>query len=209
MKRRSSPQPKLPPELDPVFPLPAHTGQPEIYPGDGDSILDNTKMVVVELPWRAFWMLWEHAEKRGARYYPQYVNRSDGMERAAAAYLEAVHACRSAYRGEILPLMDEDKAKRARQVRAQMLEEQKAKKKGAKPTAAASEDEPEPTTTSKPTRSTLKIPGSRLEGVKPLCRSTYVPEDEEGVIVQCAGPEGHKRKMHKGEHDGYVYEWED
>lgn len=125
-----------PPEIDPVLPLPAHTDIPVMHQGDGEVILNDTRMMVVELPYRSFYLLWEFAERRAAKIYPQYSNRTDGMEKAAEAVAEAVHAFRSAFRGEMLPMMTKEQARDARIERAQWVEAQQAKKRQGKPSAA-------------------------------------------------------------------------
>lgn len=111
--------PKLdstPIELDPILPLPAGTGIPEVKQGQGKEILENTSVRIVELPYRAFYMLWEVAEKRAAENYARYVGGP--MDHAAQAYLEAVLAFRNAARSaaglDHLPFFTEEQARKIR-----------------------------------------------------------------------------------------------
>jgi len=91
--------------IDPVFPLPANTGPPPVRQGEGSVILHNDENTrVVELPFRAFWILWEHVEKRGAEAYLRY--KGGPLDHVAQAYLEGVVAFRNADRAkfDLMPL---------------------------------------------------------------------------------------------------------
>lgn len=178
---------KLPPRLDPVFPLPADSGIPVLKQGEGRMQLrETTPTRVVELPHRAFWMLWEIIESKALRDYPKYV---DGpMDNAAQAYLEAVHAFRSAFAGRPLPVMSEERAQKARMILAKHDVEE-SKKSKQKKTA------PEPT----------EAPESPPK--RDRCSSTH--RTPKMALVRCGGPVGHKRK-HKGKSKyGEIVEWED
>ena len=113
-------------ELDPILPLPAGTGIPDVKQGDGKSILSDTTMKVVELPYRAFYSLWEVAEQRAVQQYPKYVGGP--MDNAAQMSLEAVRAFREAALGVQFPELSETEAV---QLRA------RAAKNGTKPAPAA------------------------------------------------------------------------
>lgn len=188
----SAKQVQIPDELDPRLPLPAHTELPVVHQGDGDIILNDTRMMVVEIPYRAFYMMWEYAERRAEKIYPQYINRTDGMEKAAFAMLEAVHAFRSSFRGEVLPILDEQEARRLRLLRTQMLEAQAKKSKSpGEPSKSVTEpavDEGSISETSEPS-SKKKV----------RCREVYDGDPGD----RCLGPESHAGK-HK---DKYGNRW--
>lgn len=82
------------PALDPILPLPYGTQFPEVRQGDGKEIMANTSPMVVELPFRAFFMLWEMAERR-ASDYAKYVGGP--LDPAAQTALEGIYACRNAF----------------------------------------------------------------------------------------------------------------
>lgn len=187
----SSPSSQELPELDPILPLPAHTEVPVVHQGDGDTILNDTRMMVVELPYRAFYALWDYAERRAAKIYPQYINRTDGMEKGALAALEAVHAFRSSFRGEVLPMMNEADARAARLERKRIEEEaaaKKSKKKTGESSTATAVSEDSISETSEPTPRR-----------KTRCREVFDGEPGD----QCLGPEEHSGR-HK---DKYGNRW--
>ena len=124
-------------EVDPILPLPAGTEIPPVKQGDGDVILSDTHLMIVELPYRAFYSLWEHAERRAAKDYPKYKDRRDGLENYASSLVEAVHAFRSSARGETLPILLEEHAQRLRDEAAEKAK--KAKQKGARAEAVLEE----------------------------------------------------------------------
>lgn len=111
-KKTSSKKKTVEPSLDPILPLPAGTGMLPLKQGDGRDILESTQIMMVELPYRAFFNLWEHAERRAAETYPRYVGGP--LDRAAQASLEAVVAFRSANRGVLLEPISEAKAQKIR-----------------------------------------------------------------------------------------------
>ena len=191
MTPRAAEKKKRPPRLDPIFPLPADTGMLPVRQGDGKDILSSTAPTkFVELSYRAFWLVWEHIEKEGARQYERY---KDGgpLDNIAKAYLEAVHAFRNSYWDRVLPVMSEDRAKKARAILAQIEEaEASAKKK----TKSKSPGEPTESTES---------PAKRDQ-----CSSLYRGVNME--LLRCSGPAGHKRKKHKGRtKTKVVVEWTD
>lgn len=102
------------PKVDPILPLPWGTQIPTVRQGDGKDILEDTRPMFVELPYRAFFQLWEHAERVAARDYPRYVGGP--LDNAAQAALEAVHAFRSTAfgNGSPLPILSEEEAQRLR-----------------------------------------------------------------------------------------------
>lgn len=120
-------------ELDPVLPLPAGTGIPPVKQGEGKEILANDSIRVIELPYRAFYFLWEIAERRAAENYGKYVGTQ--LDDAAQAYLEAVYAFRnvdhqaSTMTSENLPIFTEAEAKK---IRARLAKIQKAEAEAAK-----------------------------------------------------------------------------
>lgn len=114
-------------ELDPILPLPAVGKYPGVKQGEGEQILASTRLVVVELPYRVAWSLWEHVERRAAVEYPKYKARTDGLERHAHAQVEGVAAFRSAFLGEPLPILSEEDAQKIRD--AQTKKAKKAKEK--------------------------------------------------------------------------------
>lgn len=121
----------VPPKLDPILPLPAGTEIPPVRQGEGKEIMQNDKTMIVSMPYRAFYLMWEQAERRARENYPKYVGGQ--LDHHARASLEAVHAFRSAARGEDLPILPEKKAQKARKIRAKMeAEAATAKKSGDK-----------------------------------------------------------------------------
>jgi hypothetical protein len=136
--------------IDPVFPLPANTGPPPVRQGEGSIILHNDEATrVVELPYRAFWILWEHVEKRGAETYVRY--NGGPLDHVAQAYLEGVVAFRNADRAktDLAPLEVFD-PKTERKLRKKQNKGQKAPEaatpspNGSKPAASESKATPEP-----------------------------------------------------------------
>jgi ribosomal protein L37AE/L43A len=119
------PAPMVVAEVDPVLPLPGGTGIPAIKNGQGKEILSDTRLMMIEMPYRAMHMLWEHAEKVAAQQYPKYVGGP--LDNAAQAALEAVHGLRSAARGEILPVLTEVEAMRLRAKSAKKSSKKPAK----------------------------------------------------------------------------------
>lgn len=99
-------------ELDPILPLPAGTGIPPVKHGQGAEIMASTQLMMVELPYRAFYSLWDYAERIAVMNYPKY--KGGPLDNAAQAALEAVHAFRSSARGEILPILSEEDAQKIR-----------------------------------------------------------------------------------------------
>lgn len=124
MAKAKKPLVVVDPELDPIFPLPFGTGIIPIKQGEGKSILENTHIKMVELPYRAFYILWEHAERIAARDYPKYVGGP--LDNAAQAALEMVHAFRSASRGDILPILSEEAAQKIREKEAKRARKRKS-----------------------------------------------------------------------------------
>lgn len=114
---------KIESSLDPVLPLPANTSIPPVKQGEGDAILHDTRLMVIELPYRAFYSLWEMAERRAEKDYAKYATRRDGTEAYAELLVESVHAFRSSFRKEIIPILSEEEAQRIRE-----KESKKAKK---------------------------------------------------------------------------------
>lgn len=99
-------------ELDPILPLPAGTGIPPLKQGQGKEILTNTTVKVVELPYRAFYQLWEHAEAVAANQYQRYVGGP--LDHAAQAALEAVRAFREVANDTQFPNLSEEEARKIR-----------------------------------------------------------------------------------------------
>jgi hypothetical protein len=137
--------------IDPIFPLPANTGLAPIRQGEGHDILTDKKNTrVVELPYRTFWILWEHLEKRGAESYTRY--KGGPLDHVAQAYLEGVVAFRNADRAktDLAPLEVFD-PKTERKLRKKQNKGQKAPEaatpssNGSKPAASESKADPEPT----------------------------------------------------------------
>lgn len=96
--------------------MPYGTGIPKVKQGDGKEILANTKMMTLEIPYRAFYFLWEYAERIAEKDYRRYL---DGpMANASLATLEAAYACRNAVfesaTGSTLPLLSESDAQKIR-----------------------------------------------------------------------------------------------
>lgn len=158
---------KLPPELDPIFPLPANTGVPPVAQGQGKEIMERDDPVVVMLPYRAFYFMWEHAERQGAKEYPKYVGTN--MDRAAQTWLDAVHAFRNAAAGQDLKRYSESKAQKGRSIRKRMLERAaeaaraaKAAKAAKKKSAEAPGKPSEPRKQARPSPTTRK-PTSRAQ----------------------------------------------
>lgn len=116
-KSKKAKKPEIP-ELDPILPLAAGYEIPDLKQGEGRDVFKNTKPVMVELPWRAMWTLWEFAEVRAREDYPKYVKGP--LSHVAQARLEAVRAFRSAVmnQGDPIFVMDEDEAQKLRADRA-------------------------------------------------------------------------------------------
>jgi hypothetical protein len=181
---------KLPPRLDPVLPLPAGTGIPPIKQGQGSDILHATSPTkVVELPYNAFYMLWESIEARAARDYQKYI---DGpLAHVAEAELAAVHAFRSAAADRVLPIMSEERARKARLILAKHdKDEAKAKKK--------------------PKSEAPETPSGATESPEKRDRCSAIHRSPKMALVRCSGPAEHKRKKHKGKSKyGEIVEWTD
>lgn len=107
--------------LDPIFPLPAGTGIFPVKNGDGKDILSDTHIVMLELPFNAFYNLWGYVERIAAQEYPKRKNDpNDALRAYAEGQLAAVHAFRSAFRGEILPMLTEAEAEKIRKKEAKV-----------------------------------------------------------------------------------------
>lgn len=135
---------KRPPELDPVLPLPAGTGVPEVRQGEGGDLLNQTDPVMFpELTQRAFRNLWEIVEAKARVDYPKYLNGP--MHNVAMMRLEQVTAFRSAAAGVVITPMDEAKAQKARRILSKIKAEEaaaeKAKKKAKKGAVEETEEE--------------------------------------------------------------------
>ena len=148
-KKRTKDKPKKrPPKLDPVLPLPAGTEIPPVRPGEGKDILNSTApLKIVELPYRAFYSVWELVERRAAEQYPKHVGGA--FNNHAQAWLEAAAAFRSAFSGTIIEPMDEARAQKARRILARIEAEEAAaaKRKGSRKSSEAPEspvEAPEP-----------------------------------------------------------------
>lgn len=190
--KKSTAGKKRPPRLDPVFPLPASTGIPPVREGEGrDILLATTPTKVVELSYRAFYLLWEHVEKVGAERYARYKNGGP-LEHVADAYLEAVHAFRNSAADRTLPVMSEKSAQRARKVLAE-IETAEAAKSKKKPPA--------------------EVPGGATEAPESPAkwdRCSSLHRTKKMELVRCSGPDGHKRKKHKSKtKSGETVEWVD
>lgn len=163
MQRRANK--KIPPKLDSCLPLPEGTGLPPLKQDGGREHLEQTHPVkMVELSWRAFYVLWEQAEIRAQQNYPKYVGGP--MDNVAQAWLEATHAFRSSFRDQVLPIMPEEKAREARQLRTELEKAAKTRKNGGRASKAVSEP------VVKPQR----------------CREMYDTDRQS----RCLGPENHK-----------------
>lgn len=112
---------------------------PPIKQGDGKDLLaESDDIFTVELTRRAFNLMWEAAEYRGRTNYPKYVGGQ--LDNAAQASLEAVRGFRSSFARKLgiiegeLPVLPEEKAKKARAILAKHDKEEaeKAKTKGKK-----------------------------------------------------------------------------
>lgn len=148
----------LPPELDPIFPIVAGFEIPPVRQGEGRQITKKrTETVVVEIPYRAFYFLWEYAEREGGRQYPKYVGGP--LDHVAQTWLDAVWACRSAAAGVPLKRFPEDKAKKAREILARVKAKAAA---AAKAKRNGSEEAPEaPQRPSKARKATKAVSGTR------------------------------------------------
>lgn len=101
--------------LDPLFPLPANTGIFPVQNGGGKEILSDTHVVMLELPFNAFYDLWAYVERRAAQEYPKRkADPNEALRSYAEGQLASVHAFRSAFRGEVLPLFTEEEAAKIR-----------------------------------------------------------------------------------------------
>jgi predicted RNA-binding Zn-ribbon protein involved in translation (DUF1610 family) len=100
-------------ELDPILPLPAGTEIPSVRQGEGKEILANNEThVAVELTYRAFYVMWEHAEAIAKAQYPKYVGGP--LDNAAQTALEACKAFREANVGIEFPNLSEAEAQKIR-----------------------------------------------------------------------------------------------
>lgn len=115
---------KLPPEMDPILPLVAGGEIPDLKQGTGKFTMQNETLVQMTLPYRAFYLLWEQAERRAAKQYPKYVGGP--MDHVAQAWLDAVHSMRSSAAGEEIRRYSEEKAQKARALRAKSTKGKKA-----------------------------------------------------------------------------------
>lgn len=134
-KSKEAPE-KKEPALDPILPLPHGTGIPYLREGEGKDILDTEGAHrVIELPYRAFWVLWEQAEALAKKNYPKYVGGP--MDNVAQAALEATQACRQAFwRDKNVEAVSETEAVRVRE-----MERKKSKQKGVTTTSVKGQEE--------------------------------------------------------------------
>lgn len=125
--------------LDPILPLPADTGIPPIKEGTGRDLFDNDVYVGAGMTYRAFYILWEQAERLAKQNYPKYV---DGpMHHVAEAHLEAVKWCREVAHPNMgeLPVLSETEAQK---VRAKELKASKKEGKSKKKASPSTDDTP-------------------------------------------------------------------
>lgn len=114
-KKQASKKTEIESSLDPIFPLPAGTGIFPVKNGDGKGILSDTHIVMLELPFNAFYDLWDYVERRAAQEYPKRKgDPNDALRTYAEGQLASVHAFRSAFRGETLPMFTEEEAAKIR-----------------------------------------------------------------------------------------------
>lgn len=129
---------KLPPKLDPVLPIQAGGEIPPIRPGEGADIMQMTSGVALDLPYRAFYTLWEIAEAKARVQYPKYVT---WMPHVAEMWAEAVLAFRNAHRASSglppLKLYTEEKAQKARRILAKHEKAEAERKRAAAAKARA------------------------------------------------------------------------
>lgn len=192
------PKKKRPPRLDPILPLPADSGIPEVLPGQGAEILRQKEPTMfLELSYRAFYTLWEMAEAAAKRDYAKYVNGP--LAHVAEMRLEQVTAFRSAAAGVPLVPLSEAKAQKARRVLAKIEREEaesaKAKKKGAKNADETSAERPSSSQKGKDVAKSDAIETTAQEAGPRGCTASYKGEF-------CTGP-----MKHKGVHKSKTYEF--
>lgn len=108
-KKKTSPEQSVK-LVDPILPLP-YNPRPVVLRQD-EKILHQTSQVTLEMPYAAFWMLWEQAERLAERNYQKYL---DGpLNHVAQASLEAVYACRNAASMTPLERFSEKQAQKLR-----------------------------------------------------------------------------------------------
>lgn len=176
-------------ELDPIFPIPlVASSLPIVRQGDGTSILHDTKPVIIEVPYRAFFMAWELIEKRAAESYPRYANGS--LDHVAKTYLEAIigfrnAALRSAHQDVALTAFSETEAAVIREAWRKSKLPKKAKK------AADDADEA-------PKGSAAEKTASRDESEAPICGKKHKID---GKTRKCVRKPDHtgKHKDKKGD----------
>lgn len=110
--------------LDPVLPIAAGFEWPGVKQGEAREIMQNTRLVMLEIPYRALFGMWEHIERVAARDYPKYIGLKGSMEEHAIADLEAVHAIRQAVAGVEIPRYSEKQARKIRKAQAEEDERQ-------------------------------------------------------------------------------------
>ena len=167
---------KRPPEFDPILPLALVPGSelPEVKAGEGEDYLRrDTPTVTVELPYNAFFLMWEWAEARAASEYTRYLGF---LPHVSQARLATVVACRNAALAQIdqppLKVYSEEKATKARRINAKLkaAEEAANREKMAKARAAkkskGSETAPEASESAAPTRKSEERPRKRTKAQK-------------------------------------------
>lgn len=111
--------------LDPILPLPAGTGIPPIKEGRGKDLFENDLHVAAGMTYRAFYTLWEQAERLAAINYPRYVGKGKTWELVAQTALEAVVWCRQIGHPNIQ--IEAISEKKAQKIRRKEVEAAKAK----------------------------------------------------------------------------------
>ena len=123
--------------LDPIFPLPANTGPPEIKAGEGADLFKRNDHVANGMTYRSFYVLWEQAEHRAREHYKRYLNGH--LPHVAETWLEAIVYLRQIGNPnvQIEPISE----KKAQKIRAKEAEAAKKKKVAKK--ASGEDDVPE------------------------------------------------------------------
>lgn len=116
---------KRPPKMDPVLPFTADTGIRPVREGEGHDILTAASpTMIIELPYRAFYSLWEMVEARARNEWPKY--KEGPLSHIADMRLEQVSAFRTAAAGVPVVAMSPKKANKARRILAKIEEEEAA-----------------------------------------------------------------------------------
>lgn len=156
--------------IDPIYPLPPNTGIPPLKQGQGAEILRKVSPTrIIELPYRAFYTLWEIAESKAQTAYPHYKNGP--LDHVSDMWLEVIAAMRSAELETPIEVFSEKQERKLR----------RKQEKSLKPsTPAAKPKKPAETTTAGKESDTQEICGVKHKAPDKKTRKCIRKPDHNG-----------------------------